>query len=182
MFTVLNLLGACFLIVFSLIAHEMGHWVVLARLKVPILEWWVGLGPVICKIGKFRIGMLPIGACIYPEPEKFAALTPRERMAVALGGPVGSAVYGMALLLGCLQLPAGHKGVHGMEMLAMANFTIALFNMLPIPPMDGFQLLDAVCENIGRPLSERAKSVSYRLGNGLVYGLGFFLLASILFV
>jgi membrane-associated protease RseP (regulator of RpoE activity) len=182
MYTVLNFIGVIFLIVFSLIAHEMGHWVVLTRLKVPVLEWWAGLGPAIFKMGKFRIGMLPIGASIYPDPEKFAALTPRERMAVALGGPVGSAVYGMALLLGSMQLAEGHKGLMGMETLALANFTIALFNMLPIPPMDGFQLLDAICEQIGRPLSEKAKSFSYRLGNGLVYGLGFFLLASILFV
>jgi membrane-associated protease RseP (regulator of RpoE activity) len=182
MYAALNFLVVSFLIVFSLIAHEMGHWVVLTRLKVPVLEWWAGLGPVIWKKGKFRIGMFPIGACIYPEPEKFKALSPRARMAVALGGPIGSAIYGMALLFACTQLPDGHKGLAGLEALALANFSIALFNMLPIPPMDGFQLLDAICENSGRPLSDKAKSASYRLGNGLVYGLGFFLLASLLFV
>jgi membrane-associated protease RseP (regulator of RpoE activity) len=156
----------------------MGHWVVLTRLKVPVLEWWAGLGPAICRIGRFRIGMLPIGACVYPEPQRYAALTPRQRMAVALGGPIGSAVYGLALLAASsrVEVPVGQQGL---EALAVANFAIALFNLLPIPPMDGFHLLESLLEHVRRPLSDKAKAASYRLGNGLVYGLGFFILAKL---
>lgn len=172
----MDLLVAAFLVAFSLIAHEMGHWVVLRRLHVPVLEWWVGLGPAILHFRKVRIGMLPIGASVYPDPQQYQLLSARQRMAVALGGPVGSAVYGLALLLASAQVEIA-IGKQGLEALAVANFVIAVFNLLPVPPLDGFQLLESLLENIGRPLSSRAKSVSYRLGNGLVYGLGFFVLA-----
>lgn len=158
----------------------MGHWVVLRRLRVPVLEWWLGLGPALCKLGRYRIGMLPIGACVYPEPVQYAALGARQRMAVALGGPIGSAVYGLALLLAAtrVDLPIGAQGL---EALAVANFMIAMFNILPVPPLDGFALLEALLEKLGRPLSPVAKSVSYRLGNGLVYGVGFVVLAKLFF-
>jgi membrane-associated protease RseP (regulator of RpoE activity) len=174
--TAISIIVSCFLVVFSLIAHEMGHWVILRRLNVPILECWLGLGPALFRWRRFRIGMLPIGASLYPEPTHYQALSARQRMAVALGGPVGSALYGLALLIAATQI---HFPVarHGIETLAVANFTIALFNMLPIPPLDGFHMLDSLCEHLRRPLSAKAKSMSYRLGNGLVYGLGFFVLA-----
>lgn len=175
----MSLAVACFLVIFSLIAHEMGHWVVLRRLGVPVLEWWVGLGPAIFKWGNLRIGMLPIGACVYPEPVGYQALTTRARMAVALGGPVGSAVYGLSLLVAATRVEFA-IGQHGLQSLALANFTIALFNLIPVPPLDGFQLLEALMEHLGRPVSPRAKALSYRLGNGLVYGLGFFVLAKFL--
>lgn len=172
----MDLLVAVFLVVFSLIAHEMGHWVVLRRLNVPVLEWWIGLGPAIFHVHKVRVGMLPIGASVYPDPTLYQALNARQRMAVALGGPVGSGLYGLALLMASAQVDIA-IGKQGLEALAVANFAIALFNLLPLPPLDGFQLVEALLEHIGRPLSPKAKSVSYRLGNGLVYGLGFFVLA-----
>lgn len=175
----MDLLVAVFLVVFSLIAHEMGHWVVLRRLSVPVLEWWFGLGPAICRVGRVRIGMLPIGASVYPDPERYKLLTARQRMAVALGGPAGSALYGLALLVASSRVDIA-IGRQGLEALAVANFMIALFNLIPVPPLDGFHLLEALLENIGRPLSAKAKSMSYRLGNGLVYGLGFFVLARFL--
>ncbi len=176
MLSLLSLFAAIFLVVFSLIAHEMGHWVVLRRLNVQVLQWWLGLGPAIMHLGRYRIGMLPIGASVYPDPEQYAALSTRQRMAVALGGPIGSAAYGLALLVAANQVHFA-IGKHGLEQLAVANFMIALFNMVPVPPLDGFALLEALLERIGRPLSPRGKAFSYRIGNGLVYGLGFFVLA-----
>jgi membrane-associated protease RseP (regulator of RpoE activity) len=175
----MSLIVAIFLVVFSIIAHEMGHWVVLQRLRVPVKEFWLGLGPVIFRTGRFRVGMLPIGGCIFPEPDAFEKLKPRARMAVALGGPVGSAIYGLALLAAASMLPPS-AGQDGLNSLALANFMIALFNLLPIPPLDGFHLVDSLLDHVGKPLSEKTKSLSYRLGNGLVYGLGFFVLAKFL--
>ena len=90
----MSLFVACFLVVFSLIAHEMGHWVVLRRLHVPVLEWWVGLGPAIFRWRTLRIGMLPIGASVYPEPVGYQALSPRARMAARRGRLIGLRVVG----------------------------------------------------------------------------------------
>lgn len=172
----MSLIVALFLVGFSLIAHEMGHWVVLRRLQVPVTQWWFGLGPSIFKWGRVHIGLFPIGASVVPEPTLYAKLSSRARMAVALGGPIGSALYGLSLLEAAsrVSIPIGQ---HGLEALAMANFMIALFNMIPIPPLDGFHLLDALLEHVGRPLSTKAKDVCYRVGNGVVYGLSFFALA-----
>jgi membrane-associated protease RseP (regulator of RpoE activity) len=176
----LSLAVAIFIVVFSLIAHEMGHWVVLRRLNVTVLEWWLGLGPAIAKVGRFRIGMLPVGASIYPDPVTYAKLDSRQRMAVALGGPIGSMVYGLALLAA---VAVGHfspSASDGLHKLAVTNFMLALVNLVPIPPLDGWTIFDALLEKMGRPLSERGRSLSMRLGNGLVYGLGFFVLARFL--
>lgn len=163
---------ALFLAVAPLVFHEMGHWAVLRRLKVPVTEYWLGLGPVLFKWGRLRVGMLPIGGAVVPDAEKYKALLPMQRMTVAIAGPFASLLYGFIVLGTWYAYPdIPYRDV--LHVVAMLNFVLALVNMLPIPPLDGFQALCAWLENGNRPLSERALGWAHRAGNGLVYGVGF---------
>jgi membrane-associated protease RseP (regulator of RpoE activity) len=172
---------AVVLLAAALVFHEMGHWALLRRYGVRVREYWLGLGPVVLRMGSLRVGMLPIGAAVVPQAQAYAALEPRQRMYVALAGPAASALYGMALGLAALaglQTP----GMPGLLLLAGLNLFIAALNVLPVPPLDGFQALAAWRESRGRPFAPAALGWAYRLGNGVIYGVGFLVLFKIFFV
>lgn len=163
-----------------LVIHEMGHWAVLRRLRVPVDEVWLGLGPAILHLGRLRIGMLPIGGAVVPRPELYKALAPGERMAVALAGPAASLLYGGLLLAAAEWMPLT-GGWKGLEILAGLNFWLAALNLVPVPPLDGFQALCAWYERRGNPLGAPLMALASRVGNGFVYGIGFFVLAKAFF-
>ena len=167
------------LMAFSLVAHEMGHWCLLKRFEVPIKEVWVGMGPRLASLGFLRIGMLPLGASINPEPKPFEALSAERRMWVALGGPIASVLWGVMLLIGSTY--ADGRPAEGLAWLGVLNCGIAVFNMIPMPPLDGFAAVAAYGESLGRPLPEWAKRLAYRVGNGVIYGAGFLCLGHALF-
>ncbi|MEM0906704.1 MAG: RIP metalloprotease RseP [Pseudomonadota bacterium] len=55
------------------------------------------------------------------------------------------------------------------SLVAMLSISIGLINLLPIPMLDGGHLLFYAIEGVrGRPLSERAQDVGFRIGLGLV--------------
>ena len=166
---------ALFLVLSPLVFHEMGHWVALKRLGVPTTEFWLGLGPQVIRLGRVRVGMLPIGGAVVPEPDSFSRLTPNQRMWVCLAGPVASVLYG-AVLLSLWAAFAEVQGVRGLLGIAGLNFFLAAVNILPVPPLDGFGAWAAWREREGRPLQPRTLQIAYRLGNGMVYGIGFFIL------
>lgn len=172
---------AILLLLSALVIHEMGHWAVLRRYGVGVREFWLGLGPVIAHIGPLRVGMLPIGGAVVPHPESYFALSARQRMHVALAGPAASALYGAALAAAAL---AGLEapGMVGLLMLAGLNFFLAGLNILPIPPLDGFQAWAAWRESVGRPFRPATMGWAFRLGNGVVYGIGFLVLFKIFFL
>lgn len=164
-----------FLTISPLVLHEMGHWAMLARYRVPVNQYWLGLGPAIFKWGKLRVGMLPIGGAVVPDEAGYRALKPAQRFAVALAGPVASALYGAALLLGwyCYQQEAYADVLH---LIALGNFMLAGLNLLPVPPLDGFQALCSWLEMRKKPLTTQTLGWACRAGNGLVYGVGFMVL------
>lgn len=158
----------------SFVIHELGHWLVLARCRVPVVEFWMGLGPMLGRLGRWRLGLFPIGAAVVAEPTAFAAMTPAQRFFAALGGPLASAAYG-TMLAAVASLDGSDTG-RLLEAVAMLNLALAGLNLLPIPPLDGFRMFETFLEMRGRPLSPRALSNAYRLGNGLVFALGTFVI------
>ena len=168
------------LLLSALMFHETGHWAALKRYRVDVREFWFGLGPMIARIGPLRVGLLPIGGAVVPHHESYRALSARQRMHVALAGPAASVVYGAALAVAAL---AGldTPGMTGLLMLAGFNFFLAGLNILPVPPLDGFQALAAWREMVGKPFAPRTLGWAFRLGNGVVYGVGFLLLFNIFF-
>ncbi|HZY67072.1 MAG TPA: RIP metalloprotease RseP [Devosia sp.] len=78
-----------------------------------------------------------------------------------LGGPVKVAkVSGEVATLGWLAL---------INLAALLSLNIGIFNLLPIPMLDGGHLLYYVLEAIrGRPLSPRAQEIGFRVGFAIV--------------
>ena len=176
---ILDLAIAVFLTLSPLVLHEMGHWMVLRRYGVEVREVWLGLGPKLYEAGWLRFGMLPIGGAVVPDPAAYAALAPMQRVWVALAGPLTSLAYGVVLLGIWLAAP-DVVGVSALKLIAQLNFALALANIVPIPPLDGFHALSEWLAHRGRPLSPRTLNVATRLGNGMVYGIGFAILGTAL--
>lgn len=85
-----------------------------------------------------------------------------------LGGPVKVAqISGQVASLGLVAL---------INFAALISLNIGLFNLLPIPVLDGGHLLFYVIEAIrGRPLSRRAQEAGYRVGMALMLSLMLFI-------
>lgn len=86
-----------------------------------------------------------------------------------LGGPVKVArVSGEVATLGIVAL---------INLAALLSLNIGIFNLLPVPVLDGGHLLYYVIEAIrGRPLSQRAQEIGYRVGFAIVGSLMIFTL------
>lgn len=169
-----------FILVFiPLGAHEAGHWAVLKRLNVPLKEVWFGLGPSILKIKRFRVGMLPLGAAVVPDEEKFKALTPHQKIAVALGGPVFSFLAAILFYTAPLYWTNSNY-LPVAKILGDFNLVIGAFNLIPFPPLDGFQVFVNWKERKGTPFHPKTLDYFYRIGNGVLYGVGFMVIAKLL--
>ncbi|MEM8885377.1 MAG: site-2 protease family protein [Planctomycetota bacterium] len=133
----------CMIIVVSLLVHEFGHVFAVRRelgSESVVILW--GLG----------------GLCVH-EP----ARTPKQRIVIALGGPLFTAILA---LLGGLTFLAVRNGVlpapHPLVGLAVGallviNLIWLIFNLLPIMPLDGGQALEAILERrMGRPKAQAA--------------------------
>lgn len=81
-----------------------------------------------------------------------------------LGGPVKVAeVSGQAASMGIPSL---------IQLIAMLSLNIGVFNLLPIPLLDGGHLVYYLIEAIrGRPLSQRVQDIGYRFGLAIVFTL-----------
>lgn len=80
---------------------------------------------------------------------------------IALAGPA------VNLLLGAVSLC-----FHG-HLIAMTNLAIGLFNLIPIPPMDGGRILfNLVCEWADASVSEQVTPVCAGIFIGLLFGVG----------
>lgn len=165
------------LIVMSLVFHEMGHWAILYRKKVSIVEYGVGLGPQLFKLGKVSFRLFPVGGFVSPEPETWGKLSPLCRGLVAVGGPFFSILYGFSLQIASQFFEGGPQ--LGLIQLAHLNYLLAFVNLIPVPPLDGWQILCAYLEIKGRALSGKARIWADRFGQGLVYGVGFFVIGGL---
>lgn len=105
------------------LVHELGH-VVVAR----------GFGWTIREVK-----LLPFGGVA--EVEEAGGLSAREEVLVAIAGPLQNVWMGtLAWALGALGVWDSGWG----QYVAQANMMIALFNLLPIYPLDGGKLLQAL--------------------------------------
>jgi regulator of sigma E protease len=69
-----------------------------------------------------------------------------------------------------------------MHLAAVLSVSIGLLNLFPVPLLDGGHLLFYAIEGVrGRPLSERAQEVGFRIGFALVVALMIFATVNDLF-
>lgn len=151
--------------------HELGHYAALRRYQVSVVEYWIGLGPTLFKWSNIRFGLFPIGAAVVPEPTAYAKLNDKQRIWVALAGPVFSFSTGLVFLSGWLASP-DRDLFAALLYCAALNFFIGGINLLPMPPLDGYQALTAWLNYSGHPVSNKTKFFLSKLGAAIVYGAG----------
>ncbi len=108
--------GCAFLISLSLLLHEFGHAVVARSYGVPVKE--IGL----CLLGAYTVRN--------KSPQW------RVELQTAIAGPLANCV--LAAAFACLPGSMSH-------LLAMSNLLLALTNLVPIAPSDGWRLWQLLC-------------------------------------
>lgn len=134
------------LFVLSLATHELGHALAASALRLKVLRIWAGNGPEILRIRKFELRLFPIlGGTEIAGGLAKAPL--RARVITSLAGPGASLVTaGGFTLVAHAVMPAMAAPLRTM---AVANLALAVFNLLPVPPLDGWLALEPVLERAG---------------------------------
>jgi Zn-dependent protease len=145
--------AVCISVVFSICIHELAHGIAAIRLgdRTPIETGHMTLNPMVHMGGMSLILLLTAGIAWGRMPINPSRLRGRHaRAIVALAGPASNIVMGI-LALGALGLMirASHEApVPGTMDLASIlwifgamNFALAIFNLIPIPPLDGSNVL-----------------------------------------
>lgn len=168
-----QVLALIFVIVCILPLHELAHGWVAYKLGDPTakLERRLTMNPLasVDPIGTVWLFLFGFGwAKPVPVDPRYFKKPKRDMAIVALAGPVSNLLAALlgALLLNVLVVIAGLSGVNAVlyfiySVLAYyvtVNVTLAAFNLLPIPPLDGSKILGAF-------LSDRALATYYRYQN-----------------
>jgi Zn-dependent protease len=141
------------LFILSLSLHEAGHAVAGHLFGLPVLKITAGNGPWLVRLwrGRFEARLFGLnGGCEFTRPlESEPTLA---RFCIALAGPLSS-LGAAGLFAGCAaawDAVAGQgQGVQVCMIMAQANVALALFNLLPIPPLDGWRAVEAVLDRAG---------------------------------
>lgn len=116
---------ATLLLFASVVAHELGHSLVARVQGIPVRD----------------ISLFLLGGVSTLEAE---ATSPGREAVLAVVGPLVSLVIGLAAWASAILLPAPQHVRAVLLFLAMANVTLAVFNLLPAFPMDGGRVLSAL--------------------------------------
>ncbi len=132
---------------------------------------------------KYAIGIIQATRSMtFIEAFKYSFVTFGE-MSVAIIDALGQLVTNFAGTVGQLSGPVGIYETTAMvtetgdiayilSLLAMLSVNIGVFNLMPIPGLDGCQMLFAIVEHIiGRELPEKLRMVLQLAGLALVFGL-----------
>lgn len=161
----------------TLAIHELGHYCQMMKFKIPVERITIGMGPAFRLFGKYHLGLFPVGASVSPNAEAWLSATPYQRFMVALAGPMASLCAGGMMLAMSLVNPS-HQ--HSLAAFASLHLVLGMVNLIPVPPLDGWVMATELCALKNKPLSPRIRSLSARLGNGLIYGAGFWFISKAL--
>ncbi|WP_414039472.1 site-2 protease family protein [Acidithiobacillus sp. M4-SHS-6] len=153
-----------------LFIHEFGHWVALQIYRIPIRECGVGFGPRIFRIKGFTFRPLLLGAYVLPESKPFLEASATQKMMMALAGPLANFIFS-GLLIVVVAARQDAVGNHSLLALSGLSGALGVLNLIPIPPFDGWMILESFLEIVGYPLSAQASEMARRFGSGLLYGL-----------
>jgi Zn-dependent protease len=169
---------------FSIILHEIAHGLVAKRLGDDTAT----------KAGRLTLNPLPhidpIGSVILPlllavsgspyvfgwakpVPVRFANLRQpkRDMMAVAIAGPVTNLI--LAVICVYLARTFAAMGLEPLKLMAIfglqINVVLAVFNMLPIPPLDGSRVLFGLLPLPAARLLSRLEPYGMLIVIGLLY-------------
>src|SRR5258708_2839878 len=166
-----------------LFVHELGHLLVARHYGMKVLSLSVGFGPPLMnftdRLGtSWKLRAFPLGgSCVIDEnydsknnsvgkqaDNKLLAQLLRQRAVIYAAGPIfnlifAAASFGLVVLMLCTTCALygseiGSPGVTGVRLIAEFSVATALFNLLPLVPLDGGRLcLTAIEAGLGRPMS-----------------------------
>lgn len=158
---------AVFLLLAPLLVHEAAHWAALRAYGRPVRHISLGTGPRILRTTGLSVHLFPLAGGITLSDE-FDDLPWRERFVTALAGPLASSLYASALLVGTLPLAAPEQ-VDALFRIGLLSLFLSVFNLLPLPCLDGFQALKALAEGLGmNPRRWRCQTCSRKWWAALV--------------
>lgn len=158
-----------FAFMFAILFHELGHLAAARLCRVQVLNICVGLGPEILgftdRFGtRWKLGLWPIGgSCDLADQPRYAqhALTDKpmwQKATISFAGCLASfllATAAFAVWLWYSQEMLIGSFIHVIWMIwliGVFSAAIGVFNLFPIPPLDGGKLALLAFESWGRPL------------------------------
>jgi Zn-dependent protease len=165
--TPIQLIQAVIIIVISLTVHEFGHSLMAIRLgdETPRLQGRLTLNP-LAHIDLIGFIMLVVAGFGWAKPviiDPRALKKPqRDEILISIAGPlaniilaivVGLVVWAVVALRGSLSRALLVGVFNVLTQAAAINVSLALFNMIPIPPLDGSHLVTTWLKKVNMPLA-----------------------------
>lgn len=149
---ILNIIRTVAVVLLAVIAHEVAHGWVADRLGDPTARLAGRLtlnpfkhidlmGSLVVPFALRMLGLMPLGWA-KPVPINFSRLhSPRRDMVfVALAGPGSNLVLAVLFSLS-LKIPLPSYVYQIIATFIVVNLVLAMFNLLPVPPLDGSRIL-----------------------------------------
>ncbi len=187
-----------------LFVHELGHLLVARHYGMKVLSLSVGFGPPLMnftdRLGtSWKLRAFPLGgSCVIDDnynsknnsvgkqaDNKLLPQLLRQRAVIYAAGPIFNLIFaasfGLVVSMLCTTCALygseiGSPGVMGVRLIAEFSVATALFNLLPLLPLDGGRLcLTAIEAGLGRPMSPMGEkrffvfSIVFITGITLVY-------------
>jgi Zn-dependent protease len=141
--------------------HELGHAAVISLLlgRESVFEIRAGSATFL-RWKKLAVGILPIWGYVRFDEDR-ASMADWRLIFVA--GPAAS-VLTAYLFLGLHYLPVATNWKQVFFIMGMANFALAGTNLLPIPPLDGWKIVESYLPLIGIRLTKEGRARLYKWG------------------
>lgn len=136
-----------FLLLAPLLVHEAAHWAALRAYGHRVSGISLGAGPRIFRVKAVSVHLFPLAGGVTLTDE-FEDLPWGQRFVTALAGPLASSLYASALLIGTLSL-ASPAQADALFRIGLLSLFLSVFNLIPLPCLDGFQAMKALAEGMG---------------------------------
>lgn len=162
-----ELLQSILIIVISLTIHEFAHALVAISLgdETPRLDGRLTLNP-LKHIDLVGFVMLVVAGFGWAKPVRIDAgnlkKPRRDEILISIAGPLSNGLFALILAVAlkiimavsAIRSPASFNSAASfITQAAMINVALALFNLLPIPPLDGSHLISAFLTKVNTTLS-----------------------------
>jgi membrane-associated protease RseP (regulator of RpoE activity) len=130
--------------------HELGHLAAARWLGVPVVNLYIGLGPILWRrtlrqAPDLVLRAFPLGMSVAIPSRRThdgkARRPYRHDLLIAAAGPIASFVLTLLLFAIARWVPMPYSWAYGLVGVGLLSTAIALLNLLPVPGLDGGHLL-----------------------------------------
>ena len=146
-----NLINATIISLLAILVHESGHKIlaIWRGYKVSFKPWWYGvlIAIVLCFISRGHIWFFAISGITITQIDKLSIgkyrydLRPKDILPIALAGPIASIILATLIKTPSVWFSNLPFNLALINKAFTINWAIAVFNLLPIPPLDGIHVL-----------------------------------------